>query len=280
MTIIMRKIIVVCTLVFLVPSMGLSQQLDADITIQSERLDASERQNLENMQYDLEQYLESYEYTDNAYGTVIPFIVQVYIQSGSQTATENVYSATLLVTNGTDQRYYDKSWEFSYREGTTFQHNVYHPVTGVIDFYVYLIIAGEVDTYGKLAGTPYFNQALEISNQGGSTGFASGWRDRVRRLDDLKNHRDLRLLKFTFFDAYWDYQEKNIRDAQIGFTESLNLLQEIFAVNSDDKYTKVFLDGQADKIGWLAEQLDRRDALRRLISMDPDNEDIYQVYMP
>lgn len=276
----MQKLFIFLGTLFAIPFLISAQEIDADITIQSERLDGSEQQNLENLRFDLEQYIESYEYTDNAYGTVIPFIVQIYVQSGSQTATENIFSATLLVTNGSDQRYYDKSWEFSYREGTNFQHNIYHPVTGVIDFYVYLVIAGEVDTYGKLAGTPYYNQALEISNKGGSTGFASGWRDRVRRLDDLKNHRDLRLLKFTFFDAYWDFQESNIRDAQIGFTETLDLLQEIFQVNSDDKYTKVFLDGQADKIGWLAEQLDRRDALRRLITMDPDNEDIYRVYMP
>jgi hypothetical protein len=276
----MQKIFIFLGALFAIPLLISAQEIDADITIQSERLDGSEQQNLENLRFDLEQYIESYEYTDNAYGTVIPFIVQIYVQSGSQTATENIFSATLLVTNGSDQRYYDKSWEFSYREGTNFQHNIYHPVTGVIDFYVYLVIAGEVDTYGKLAGTPYYNQALELSNKGGSTGFASGWRDRIRRLDDLKNHRDLRLLKFTFFDAYWDFQESNIRDAQIGFTETLDLLQEIFQVNSDDKYTKVFLDGQADKIGWLAEQLDRRDALRRLINMDPDNEDIYRVYMP
>jgi len=276
----MQKTIIILAAFLAIPLLVSAQEIDADITMQTERLDGSEQQNLENLRFDLEQYIESYEYTDNAYNTVIPFIVQIYIQSCSQSATENIYSATLLITNGTDQRYYDKSWEFSYREGTNFQHNIYHPVTGVIDFYVYLVIAGEVDTYGKLAGTPYYNQALEISNKGGSTGFASGWRDRVRRLDDLKNHRDLRLLKFSFFDAYWDFQESNIRDAQIGFTESLDLLQDIFQVNSDDKYTKVFLDGQADKIGWLAEQLDRRDALRRLINMDPDNEDIYRVYMP
>jgi hypothetical protein len=236
----MKKLLVT-SFIFCLPLTFLqAQQLQPDITIQSERLEPSDQSNLQNLQYDLEQYIESYEYTDNAYGTEIPFIVQVYMQSANESGSETIYSATLVVTNGSDQRYFDNSWEFPYKTGTVFQHNIYHPVTGIIDFYAYLVIAGEVDTYGKLAGTPYYNQALEITNKARRSSFSSGWRDRVRRLDDLKNHRDFRLLKFSFFDAYWDYQESNVRDAQIGFTETLNLLDKIFQVNSDDKYTKIF----------------------------------------
>lgn len=252
-----------------------AQELDASITIHSERLEPTYQNALQTLGEDLEQYINSYDYSDNTYNTKIPMIVEVYVQQASESGSEISFSAQLLVTNGTDQRYFDKSWEFPYSAGQMFQHGIYHPVTGVLDFYAYILLAGEVDTYAKLGGTPYYNNALEVATQGQSSGYGSGWRSRMQRLDDLQNHRNLRLVRYTFFDAYWDYQEGNAEDAQSGFDRTLSLLEEIFNRSRDDKYTKIFLDGNAEKISWLGNQLKRDAALQQLAKMDPDNEDIY-----
>ncbi len=206
-------------------------------------------------------------------------IVEVYVQQVSESGSELSFSAQLLVTNGTDQRYFDKSWEFPYSAGQMFQHGMYHPVTGVLDFYAYILLAGEVDTYAKLGGTSYYNSALEVVTNGQSSGYGSGWRNRRQRLNDLQDHRNLRLLRFTFFDAYWNYQEGSVEDARSGFDGSIDLMKEILNRNRDDKYTKIFLDGNADKVGWLGRQLNRKAALKQLAKMDPDNEDIYLSHL-
>jgi len=260
------------------PFVLFGQKLNAKITVQADRLEPTYQNALQNLASDLEQYINNYDYSDNTYNTVIPFIMQIYVQQTNDTGSDVTFSSQVLVTNGTDQRYFDKQWEFPYTNGQTFQHGIYTPITSVVDFYSYLLLAGEVDKYGKLSGTPYYNSAQDVANQGNKSSYG-GWRSRFNRLDDLQNQRELRLLKYTFFDAYWDFQESNVRDAKIGFETSMDLLRKIFNHNEDDKYTKIFLDGQAEKFAWLAKQLKNRVALTNLISMDPDNKDIYQSYL-
>jgi len=255
-----------------------AQQLDPAITLQADRLDPTYQSNLENLKYDLEQYIIEYDYTDDAYGTKVPILYQIYFEQARETGTQTSYTAQLLVTNRTDQRYFDKTWEFPYASGQTYQHGIYTAVTSVIDYYAYLVLAGEVDTYGRLAGTPYYNTAREIINR--ASGLGRGWQDRLKRLDDLQNHRNLRILRYTFFDAYWDYQESSTSDAIIGFRDSMELIREILDRNRDDKYTKIFLEGNADKMAWLAGELEEYDALKTLIAVDPDNKNVYQGYLP
>ena len=261
------------------PCLLLAQRLDPDITISADRLDPTKQAVLRTLEQDLKEYISTYDYTDDTYGTVVPIILQIYVQQATDSGSDIIFTAQILVTNGTDQRYFDSSWEFPYNSGQILQHNIYSPLTGVIDFYAYLILAGEVDTYGKLAGTQFYNAAMEIATQARNAAYNTGWRTRINRLDDLQTHRNLRLLKYTFFDAYWDFQESNIKDAKIGFEQALNLVQEILGRNREDKYTKIFLEGQAENFAWLAAKLNKPRALQSLSKIDPENKDIYQSFL-
>lgn len=274
----MKQLIVLFT-VLLLPIFGSGQVLDPDISINAERLEPTQQSILQNLETDLEEYITSYDYTEDTYGTVVPFILQIYIQQASESGSDVTFTAQLMITNGGDQRYFDKGWEFPYNTGQVLQHEVYSPLTSVVDFYAYLVLAGEVDTYGKLAGTQYYNAASEIANQARTSGYNKGWRDRITRLDDLKNHRDLRMLKYTFFDAYWDYQESKIKDAKIGFNDAIRLVQEILGKNLQDKYTKMFLNGQAENFAWLAAKLEDAEALRTLAELNPKNKETYNSYL-
>lgn len=272
-----RLILIIGLLLISLPVAG--QELNADVNIQAERLEPAQQNKLRSLEKDLEDYLNSYEYTDNTYGTTIPVNYQIYVQQANESGSTTTYTAQLLVTNGADQRYFDKSWEFPYNPGQVLKHEIYSPLTGVIDYYAYLVIAGEVDTYAKLAGTSYYNDALEVINQAQNSGYAKGWRDRLEKLNDLQNHRDFRVMKYNFFDAYWDIQEKKMDQAKISFSDTINQLEKIFSKNRDDKYTKIFLAGQADKFAWVAAQLGDSMALHTLARLDPENEDTYNSYL-
>jgi len=258
---------------------GFPQKLEAEISIQADRLDPSQQSKLQTLSRDLEQYINSYDYSDNAFGTKVPIMYQIYIQAVTQSGATDVYTAQVLVTNGIDQRYFDKAWDFPYAPGQILKHEIYSPVTGVIDYYAYLVLAGEVDTYAKLAGTQYYNNAQEIINLAQNSSFSKGWRDRVDKLNDLQNHRKLRVMKYSFFDAYWDIQESKLKDARVSFNDTMKLLNEIFTTNRDDKYTKIFMAGQADKFAWVAAKLGDVKALETLSRVDPDNKETYQSYL-
>ncbi len=264
---------------FFIAVPGFTQKLESTINIQADRLDPSQQSKLQTLTQDLEQYINSYDYTDNAFGTKVPITYQIFIQAAAQSGANDVYTAQVLVTNGVDQRYFDKSWEFPYAPGQILKHEIYSPLTGVIDYYAYLVLAGTVDTYAKLAGTQYYNSAQEIINLAENSGFSKGWRDRIDKLNILQNHRDFRVMKYEFFDAYWDIQEDKAKDARVSFKDTMDLLNKIFNANRDDKYTKIFLAGQADKFAWVAAKLGDAKALETLSRVDPDNKDTYQSYL-
>ena len=257
----------------------LGQKLSADVNIQAERLEPTQQNKLQTLERDLEQYVNTYEYTDNTYGTRIPITYQVFVQQANESGATTTYTAQLLVTNGTDQRYFDKGWDFPYNPGQVLKHEIYSPLTGVIDFYAYLILAGEVDTYAKLAGTQYYNNAQEVVNMAQNTSYTKGWRDRLEKLNDLQGHRDFRIMKYSFFDAFWDIQEKKTDEARVSFSDAMDMLQKIFDRNRDDKYTKIFMAGQADKFAWVAAKLGNARALETLTRLDPENEETYQAYL-
>src|SRR5436189_89071 len=65
--------------------------------------------------------------------------------------------------------------EFGYERGTILQHgNNYRSLESVIDFYVYVILGLDYDSYQKQSGTQYFQQAHETAVIASAAG-GKGW---------------------------------------------------------------------------------------------------------
>ncbi len=97
---------------------------------------------------------------------MLPLRIQIYLQDAS-VSFEDRYSGNLLIANSTDVQFYDKRWRFNYDsyEPLIPDENLFHPLTSVLEFYIYMVLAIEFDKYGKLSGTPNFNKAVNINEQ-------------------------------------------------------------------------------------------------------------------
>jgi hypothetical protein len=73
-------------------------------------------------------------------------------------------------------RLLDEVWEFTYVKGRPISHapNTYNDLTSFLDFYIYLILGYDYDTYENLGGTPWFQKAMDVASLGRSSG-QKGW---------------------------------------------------------------------------------------------------------
>src|SRR5258706_990961 len=94
-------------------------------------------------------------------------------------------------------RLLDDSWEFDYTRYQPFIHNdiSFNPLLSFVDFYMYLVLGYDFDTYGSLDGTPYFQKAMDIvSKSRGAPNAGKGWDisgqsiyQRAQLIDELLN---------------------------------------------------------------------------------------------
>lgn len=177
----MKKII----LIFLfMPALYFAQELKARVIVNYEQLPTSGKERLVDFQNAVEEYLNSSKFTDLEYEQPIQCSFSIFFVSA---VSETQYSAQVVITsqrpiynsqkNTLMLRIQDAKWDFEYERNQTlyFNQSDFNSLTSFLDFYAYLIIAFDMDSYELLGGSDYFNRALEITVLGGSNRYSKGW---------------------------------------------------------------------------------------------------------
>ena len=95
---------------------------------------------------------------------------------------ENIINAQAVLTNNSDQYFFDKKIEFKYLKGQNISRaTFFDPIGSILDFYANLFIALEADTYNHMGGESYYDNAIQISSEGVLADF-DGWEDRQKKL--------------------------------------------------------------------------------------------------
>jgi hypothetical protein len=256
------------------------QQINANVSVIIERLPLEKQQRLGNLYQLIATYLSDYDWTGEDIGGPIPVTVQIFLQDASANYEER-YAGTFLISNGTDIQYYDKYWKFPYKDGDPLVHleNVYNPFTGFLDFYVYLILAGEYDKMDKLAGSVYYEKAKQISDQAlFDANFQKGWKERGELMnyilgDDFKPFREMKDLYFLGLS----YTEEDTTQAQKYCEQAIGDLEKIFRNNPENKDAANFVKAHYIEIIDIFKH--RSDILRRMNRIDPDHKGAYEQYL-
>lgn len=271
-----------CTVVLAV-SMNqvlIAQQIEAQVTLILERLPLEKQEKLKNFSDAIETYISDYDWTGEDFEEPVPVIIQIFLQDNS-VSYEARYSGTFLISNGSDIQYYDKYWKFPYNEGDPLLHqdNVYEPFTGFLDFYIYLILGGEYDKLGKLAGAPYFEKARQIADQGMfDARFAFGWKERIELIetilsDSYKPFREMKDLYFLGLSYEYEEPETALKYCAMAIDE----LEKILRRDPENKDALNFIKAHYIEIIRLFRS--KNDVLRRMIRLDPDHKGAYEQHM-
>lgn len=253
-----------------------AQKLAPQVKLILERLPLEKQKRLADFESALTTYLSDADWTGDT-SWELPLNLQIYLQDVS-VSFEDRYSGIGLISNMSDLQFYDKYWKFPYMAGDRIVHdpNLYEPFTGFLNFYIYLIIAGEYDKYSPLGGSPWYEKAKAIYDQARfNSAFIWGWDERGKLLQSLTSldAQPFRRSKYCFFAAFDASSQADTSAVRLGL-EGLTLLESVRKRDPEHKETRDFLNAHHMSIA----ELFRNDpeALSRLAAADSAHAEVYR----
>ena len=290
-----KKTVIIC-LLFIIPQFILAQELDATVTINVEQLDTSSRGRLDNFKTQMQDYLNNTKFTKQPWqGEKIKCSFTVFFVGSPD---ETTYSAQMVVTSlrpiyatrlsSLMLNIMDSNWQFVYQRNQSmyFNQKDFDPLTSFLDFYAYIIIGFDGDSFDKMGGTDCFQKALEICVKGGSSAFSKGWLtestvyNRRVLVDNLLN------TKYQQFRAdYFDYHYNGIdllhveNQTQNGYYNMIKLVKDIERARDDldprSVLLKVFFDAKAGEFAENFKGYPDKSVLTLLKKIDPPHTSKY-----
>ena len=269
----MRKIFALLALVLsvLAARPGRAQELNAQVTISVENTTITDQSFIQGMQKAMVDFLNTRTWTRQTYrpSERINFRMFVGINSIPQTG---IYQATmrLVATRPVYGTGYetnvlninDRNFLFAFTPTTPmdFSANSYvSNLSSLLSFYAYLVIATDQDTFARLGGSPYYDQARIIlqysASQSGTDVTDEGWTDNNPRnrywlLNNLTDPQleGLRTSLYGYYRQGMDIFIEKPEDARASILTALTNIQKANSVRPGTLFVRAFFDAKADEI--------------------------------
>jgi hypothetical protein len=270
-------------------------QIDCQVTVNMDVIQGSNKEKLQNFAQDIQTYIQSNKWAGDDYdGDRIKCTMNIFFQS--QTG-ENSYTAEIFL--GSQRPIYkdpsakftamlrivDDRWDFTYTKNQPLYRNEqqFDGLTDFIDFYMYLIVGFDYDSYEAQGGTKYFQKCFVITNQAPSS--AKGWDRNPAGYSRLTLIEELLNPKYTpFRDGFFSYHYKGLdllaRKPDEAYTNMISVLQSI----EDQKKLgnpralifKNFFDAKYMELAEIFKNYESKDVYRLLIAVDPAHQSTYE----
>lgn len=261
----MRKILSLLIFALLAAS-GATQELNCRVEVNSDKITGTNKSVFTTLQEAITSYMNDTKFTAAQYSPIekiectLFFTIKEYdgdkMTGDIQVqATRPAYNAS-YTTNLINFR--DSKVEFTYSEGeplTFNETNMESQLTAILNFYAYLIIAIDTDSFAPRGGEAAWDRVKTIVQQAQSSG-ETGW----RTFDDNKN-------RAAVLGAYTDPSTQQLRDmvykyhregidqmsvspdkGRAAITESLETLKNIYNVAPMSVGLSMFRDSKLDEL--------------------------------
>lgn len=261
----MRKILSLLIFALLAASAA-AQELNCRVEVNSDKITGTNKSVFTTLQEAITSYMNDTKFTAAQYSPIekiectLFFTIKEYdgdkMTGDIQVqATRPAYNAS-YTTNLINFR--DSKVEFTYSEGeplTFNETNMESQLTAILNFYAYMIIAIDTDSFAPRGGEAAWDRVKTIVQQAQSSG-ETGW----RAFDDNKN-------RAAVLDAYTDPSTQQLRDmvykyhregidqmsvspdkGRAAITESLETLKNIYNVAPMSVGLSMFRDSKLDEL--------------------------------
>ena len=255
-------------------------QVNAELDLR--RLSAGDKQLFTSLSEDIENYLLNTQFSSEANDLEIFITIRLVVESVSKNSSQTTVNAQAIFSNELDQYYYAKGLQFPYSKGQKIYYNTsFNPLASFLDYYAFMFIASELDTWSYMGGSSFFNKATDISNLGKDSDWSNGWSDRWKKNRAIKNNDYLRSMRFNYFKALDALSTDEvdmliITNAMNAFYDDLVLLDKKIGSN---KQTLHFLKAYNESIAELLSTVNLKKALKLLMAYDHDHKEIYEFYL-
>jgi hypothetical protein len=274
-----------------------AQDLNCDVIVNADQIQTTDRNVFQDMERTIEDFMNGRDWTPDEFSvqerikcslsiTLIEmpsigrFKATVQIRS-SRPAYNTNYESIVL-------NFADRDWAFTYVESMplNFNLNSYTSnLTSMLAFYAYVILGLDYDSFGDLAGGPYFQQALVTVNNASRSGLP-GWsalestRSRFALIDDLTNQQMQALRKgiYTYHRLGLDVFEKEPEVTRKNVLEVLESIRVIKSRYPASIFVISFFDAKTDELVNIFDQAslqDKRKAYNLLVELNPTKSEVY-----
>ena len=267
----MKKLIILILFISVLNVANFAQELEANITINTEQLPTASRDRLDTFVNQIQDYLNNNKYTGKPWeGEKIKCNFTIFFTGASDDVN---YTAQLVVTsqrpiegsrlNSLMLTIMDNAWSFRYEKGQAmyFNQSNFDGLTSFLDYYAYIIIGFDSDSYYELGGTDLFQKALDIAVKGASSRYAKGWAletaafNRRALVDNLLNSK-YQQFRTDYFNYHYNgldlLNSKDAKERVVALPNMVNLVKNLEkskgSIDWRSVLLKVFFDAKAGEI--------------------------------
>ncbi|MDR0863609.1 MAG: DUF4835 family protein [Candidatus Symbiothrix sp.] len=276
-----------------------AQELNARVTVNSERIQTTNKNVFTSLEQALSQYINGSKWSSTTFSsneridctfslTILEqpsetaFKAELFVQS-RRPVYNSSYTTTML-------NFRDTKFEFEYMENATIetqqntfgmqQNSLNSNLEAVIAFYANLILALDFDSFSPTGGSLFYRQAQTIATMAQSNSGWGGWssfddnRNRGSIINafldaSLKGYRDL---WYTYHRKGLDEMAANPDRARTTILNALPVLKELRQVRNSEIILQMFADSKLDEIvsiGGKATQEEKKELYDLLRSLYP-----------
>ncbi len=255
------RLLFVFLLIGLSVSTASAQEFNCTVQVNTASLQDSEFSHLKRLETLVEEYFNRRSWTDDSYREWEKIKCQIDIsflegsREGADTfrAQFNLSSSRPIFGTGSETTLLalqDAQWQFIYEPNQTFIQdlNTFNGFTSVLDFYGYLMLGYDYDSFSPLGGSEYFEIARRVSDLAQTTG-GFGWNTLdekgrptlIEQLLDNTNER-IRMAYYDYFFGCLDHYLADIVSARNSGIAALEAFKEVYQEVTGQYIMDVFFD--------------------------------------
>jgi len=244
-------------------------------------LRSDEKHDLINLKEDIRQFYLNTSWDKEYSDLDIPLHIQLIFEGAASKGNVKTYICKALFSNGGELRYFDKGVQFYYSTGTSlyFDLVLFEPLSAFLAYYAHIILGGEIDTYDFKGGNAAYEIARDIGLRGAASDYQKGWGTRISLVDDISKNTGLRSARLSYYIAKDLINQGNIEEAVEEFNNMLNGLEQSYIDFRREQSTQFFMKIHSETLAKLFSKIGRRNLLADLKQLDPDNNELYQIYL-
>ena len=250
------------------PSTASSQELNCKVEINSEKVKTANKEIFNTLKTAITEYLNDTKWTETQFSANEKIDCRLYLTISNYDDASNKMTGDLQVQSSrpvynssyttTVINFKDTKIDFTYQENEPLvfsEQEMQSNLTAILNFYAYMIIALDFDTFSLHGGTPYYDKAARIVKLAQSSG-ETGW----KAFEDTKNRSavlsaytdkatsDIRELMYKYHRLGLDQMSVSVDKGRAVITESLSLLKKVYDAAPMSVCLSMFRDAKLDEL--------------------------------
>jgi len=288
------KILLLSSLLFVSASGSVAQELNCTVTINTDLLTSEARENLQDFADQVQNYINSYRWSDEDIGPgKIEWTISISFQGSP---SQNGYKAQAFIgsqrpiyrseKNTALLRVLDDRWEFTYQRSQQMLHDEinFNPLLSFLDFYSYVIVGLDFESYREGDGLPYLEKAMNVVNtaRGGGKGWAAespNTYSRGQYIDELLSakYEPVRAAIFRYHYLGLDLMYHDEAKARGDILTALEKIGKMMSeTNQPSQVVKIFFDTKYLEIAETFRDSQDPAVFDTLIGIDPAHRQTYE----